>query len=87
MSRGRGASRRDARFELRFMEQYMSARKVAKAYAIMGGRDYVIPDDVKQASLPVLRHRIQVAPEVAISGQNTDDLLSSSLEAVGAPRL
>jgi MoxR-like ATPase len=65
----------------------ISLVQVAKAYAIMGGRDYVIPDDVKQASLPVLRHRIQVAPEVAISGQNTDDLLSSSLEAVGAPRL
>ena len=65
----------------------ISLVQVAKAYAIMEGRDYVIPDDVKQASLPVLRHRIQVAPEVAISGQNTDDLLSSSLEAVGAPRL
>ena len=65
----------------------ISLVQVAKAYAIMGGRNYVIPDDVKQASLPVLRHRIQVAPEVAISGQNTDDLLSSSLEAVGAPRL
>ena len=65
----------------------ISLVQVAKAYAIMGGRDYVIPDDVKQASLPVLRHRIQVAPEVAISGQNIDDLLNSSLETVVAPRL
>ena len=53
----------------------------------MSGRDYVIPDDVKQASIPVLRHRIQVTPEVAISGQNIDGLLSSSLETVVAPRL
>ena len=65
----------------------ISLVQVAKAYAIMGARDYVIPDDVKQASLPVLRHRIQVAPEVAISGQNIDDLLSSSLDTVIAPRL
>ena len=65
----------------------ISLVQVAKAYAIMGGRDYVIPDDVKQASIPVLRHRIQVTPEVAISGQNIDGLLSSSLETVVAPRL
>ncbi len=65
----------------------ISLVQVAKAYAIMSGRDYVIPDDVKQASIPVLRHRIQVTPEVAISGQNIDGLLSSSLETVVAPRL
>ncbi|MEN8773109.1 MAG: MoxR family ATPase [Akkermansiaceae bacterium] len=65
----------------------ISLVQVAKAYAIMGGRNYVMPDDIKQASLPVFRHRVQVAPEVAISGQNVDDLLSSSLETVVAPRI
>lgn len=65
----------------------ISLVQVAKAYAVMGGRDYVIPDDIKKASLPVFRHRVQVAPEVAISGQNVDDLLASSLEAVVAPRI
>ncbi|MCX8238658.1 MAG: MoxR family ATPase [Akkermansiaceae bacterium] len=65
----------------------ISLVQVAKAYAVMAGRDYVIPDDIKQASLPVFRHRVQVTPEVAISGQNVDNLLKSSLESVVAPRV
>ncbi|MFT6862327.1 MAG: MoxR-like ATPase [Akkermansiaceae bacterium] len=65
----------------------ISLVQVSKAYAIMAGRDYVIPDDIKEASLPVFRHRVQVAPEVAISGQNVDDLLRSALETIVAPRI
>lgn len=65
----------------------ISLVQVAKAYAIMAGRDYVMPDDIKRASLPVFRHRVQVAPEVAISGQNVDELLSSALASVEAPRV
>lgn len=65
----------------------ISLVQVSKAYAIMSGRDYVMPDDIKRASLPVFRHRVQVAPEVAISGQNVDDLLTSSLASVEAPRV
>lgn len=64
----------------------ISLVQLAKAYAIIAGRDYVIPDDVKRAALPVFRHRVQVAPEVAISGQNVDDLLTKALESVEAPR-
>jgi len=65
----------------------ISLVQVAKAYAVMAGRDYVIPDDIKQGSLPVFRHRVQVAPEVAISGQKVDDLLRTALETVVAPRI
>ena len=65
----------------------ISLVQVAKAYAIMAGRDYVMPDDIKRASLPVFRHRVQVAPEVAISGQNVDELLSVALASVEAPRV
>jgi len=65
----------------------ISLVQVAKAYAVMAGRDFVMPDDIKRASLPVFRHRVQVAPEVAISGQNVDDLLRSALETVEAPRV
>jgi MoxR-like ATPase len=35
----------------------------------MSGRDFVTPDDIKVAALPVLRHRVAIAPELAISGQ------------------
>ena len=65
----------------------ISLVQLAKAYAVIAGRNYVIPDDIKSATLPVFRHRVQVSPEVAISGQNVDDLLRSAMEAVEAPRM
>ncbi|MDB4618146.1 MoxR family ATPase [Akkermansiaceae bacterium] len=64
----------------------ISLVQLAKAYAVISGRGYVIPDDIKSAALPVFRHRVQVAPEVAISGQKVDDLLVKTLENVEAPR-
>jgi MoxR-like ATPase len=64
----------------------ISLVRVAKAFAVMDGRDFVIPDDVKSAALPVLRHRVQLTPEVAIGGQEVDDVLRGILEAVPAPR-
>lgn len=65
----------------------ISLIQVAKAYALMNSRDFVTPDDVKSASLPVLRHRVQLAPELAISGQNIDDTLTSIVNSVEAPRI
>lgn len=61
--------------------------QVAKAYALMDGRGFITPDDVKSASLPVLRHRVQLAPELAISGQNIDDAIAGIVNAVEAPRM
>jgi len=60
--------------------------RVAKAYAAMQGRGFVIPDDIKSAALPVLRHRVQLTPEVAISGQEVDEVLRAIVESVPAPR-
>lgn len=65
----------------------ISLIQVAKAYALMNSRDFVTPDDVKSASLPVLRHRVQLAPELAISGQNIDDALTNIVNSVEAPRI
>ncbi len=65
----------------------ISLIKVGKALAVMSGRDFVTPDDVKYAALPVLRHRIQLAPELAISGQNVDDALNAIISGVEAPRI
>jgi len=64
----------------------ISLVQLAKAYAVIAGRDHVIPDDIKRATLPVFRHRVQVAPEVAISGQDVDELLTKALTSVEAPR-
>jgi MoxR-like ATPase len=60
--------------------------RVAKAYALMAGRMFVLPDDIKRAALPVLRHRVQLAPEIAIGGVETDGVLRGIIDAVPAPR-
>jgi len=60
--------------------------RVAKAYAVMDGRDYITPHDIKRAALPVLRHRVQLAPELVISGDTVDGVLQSILGTVEAPR-
>ncbi|MEO1857703.1 MAG: MoxR family ATPase [Rubritalea sp.] len=59
---------------------------IAKAYAYMSGRGFVVPDDIKQSALPVLRHRVQLAPELAISGQKVDDAILNIIAGVEAPR-
>jgi len=64
----------------------ISLVRTAKAFAVLAGRDFVIPDDVKAAALPVLRHRVQLTPEVTISGQDVDEILQTVVESVPAPR-
>jgi len=65
----------------------ISLVRVAKSYALLEGRGYITPGDVKRAVLPVLRHRVQLAPEVSISGQTVDDMLLGLLKTVEAPRI
>ena len=60
--------------------------KVAKAFALLEGRAYVTPDDIKAAALPVLRHRVALSPELAIGGQQVDDCLAELLRSTPAPR-
>ena len=64
----------------------ISLVRIGKALAALDGRGFVIPDDVKRAALPVLRHRVQLTPEVAISGQGVDEVLAAIIETVPAPR-
>ena len=58
----------------------------ARAGAALGGRDYVIPDDVKSLALPVLRHRVVLAPGAEIEGLTADAVVAELLEQVPAPR-
>ena len=60
--------------------------RVARARALLEGRDYVVPDDVKSMALPVLRHRVALAPELEIEGQGADQVLAAVLGKVDAPR-
>jgi MoxR-like ATPase len=58
----------------------------SKAIAALDGREYIIPDDVKQATLPVLRHRCVVKPEADLEGITPDQILQDVLRAVEVPR-
>ena len=60
--------------------------RVAQAFAAFEDRDYLIPDDVKRAALPVLRHRILLKPEAELEGFDADRILSDVLAAVAVPR-
>jgi MoxR-like ATPase len=64
----------------------ISLVKIGKAFAALEGRIFVTPDDIKRAALPVLRHRIQLTPEIAISGQDVDEVLTAIIASVAAPR-
>jgi len=60
--------------------------RVARGMAVLDGRDFVTPDDIKRIAIPALRHRIAVAPEFEIEGLHADDVLAGVLESVEAPR-
>ena len=60
--------------------------RAARAQAVLGGRDFVTPDDLREIAKPVLRHRVSLAPELQIEGQSTDDVLHALLAKVDAPR-
>ncbi|HEY6090811.1 MAG TPA: MoxR family ATPase [Gemmatimonadales bacterium] len=59
--------------------------KAARAAALLDGRDYVIPDDVKLLAPAVLRHRINVAPELELEGVTADQALKAILDRTEAP--
>ena len=60
--------------------------KLSQAAALLEGREYVVPDDVKSLAPPVLRHRIAVAPELELEGVTPDQALRTIIERVEAPR-
>jgi MoxR-like ATPase len=64
----------------------ISLMLVAKALAALADRDYVIPDDVKAAVLPALRHRIVLRPEAELEGLDADRVLTDVLAAVEVPK-
>ena len=58
----------------------------ARARAVLQGRDYVIPDDVKALALPALRHRVILSPAAEIEGRQADQIIQGLIERVEAPR-
>jgi MoxR-like ATPase len=60
--------------------------RAARVVAMIDGRDFVTPDDVKRMALPALRHRVALTPDAMLEGRKPDDLLTALIASVAAPR-
>jgi MoxR-like ATPase len=60
--------------------------RAARAAALLAGRDYVTPHDVKRLGPPALRHRMLPLPEMTMEGHDTEQVLARLLDEVPAPR-
>jgi MoxR-like ATPase len=60
--------------------------RAARAAALMEGRDFATPDDVKKFALPALRHRVALTPDALLEGRKPADLIDAVVESIPAPR-
>jgi len=60
--------------------------KASKAFAAINGRDFVTPEDIKKAAIPVLQHRVIVTPEREMEGLTSKQIIDQIIEAVEIPR-
>ncbi len=58
----------------------------SKSFAAIRGRDFVTPEDIKEASFGVLRHRVMVSPEREMEGLTADEIVRQILESIEIPR-
>jgi MoxR-like ATPase len=61
--------------------------KLSRARAVFHGRDYVIPDDVKEVATPALAHRLIMKAESWVKGTNPDQVLGDILKTIPVPRV
>lgn len=59
----------------------------ARAAAMLAGRDFVIPDDVKSIAVAALGHRILLAPELEMEGRQADEVITELVNSITAPRM
>ena len=64
----------------------ISILNAAKSFASIRGRDFVTPEDIKDAAIPVLKHRVTVAPEKEMEGIQSIDIIKQIIDAVEIPR-
>lgn len=58
----------------------------AKGFAAINNRDFVTPEDIKEAAIPVLKHRIIVSPEREMEGVTANDIINQIIETIDIPR-
>jgi MoxR-like ATPase len=57
-----------------------------KAFALLQGRDFVIPDDIKQLAVPTLQHRIMLSPETEMEGRSAGTIIQRLIEKIEVPK-
>jgi MoxR-like ATPase len=60
--------------------------QLARAHALLLGRDYVIPEDVKALAVPALAHRISLRPEMWVRQVRSVDVVADLLRRIAVPR-
>jgi MoxR-like ATPase len=60
--------------------------KLARCRAVLEGRDYVTPEDVKAVAVPALAHRLTLRPELWVQRVRAEDIVAERLETVPTPR-
>jgi MoxR-like ATPase len=60
--------------------------RTSQCLAAVRGRDFVVPDDVKEMALAVLRHRVILRPEAELEGLTPDRVISQILDGIPVPR-
>jgi MoxR-like ATPase len=65
----------------------LSMMQASRTLAAFRGRDYAVPDDVRDITLPALRHRVILTAEAEVEGQSVDELLTELINTVEVPRL
>ena len=60
--------------------------RAARVVALLDGRDYVTPDDIKRIALPALRHRVALTPDALLEGRTPGDVVTAVIDSVAAPR-
>ncbi|GHT67493.1 magnesium chelatase [Bacteroidia bacterium] len=57
-----------------------------KSYALLQGRDFIIPDDIKYIAVPVLQHRLLLSPETEMEGHSASTIIKRLIEKIDVPK-
>ncbi len=64
----------------------LALMKIAQALALFDGREFVVPEDILEATEPVLSHRLQIQPQANFSGVSIQDVVQEIMKSVEIPR-
>lgn len=64
----------------------LALQQASRAWALLGGRDYVIPEDIQEVARAVLEHRIILTPEAELDGIDPQAVLGELLETIAVPK-